>query len=102
MSLSGKQLDYLRGLAHSLKPIVAIGQSGLSAAVIAETDLALAHHELIKVRLPAIDRQQRHALLENLAESTESIVVQRVGRNGTLYKAGESGRIKLPPPKAVS
>jgi len=85
--LSPRQLNYLRGLAHTLKPVVAIGHAGVSAAVVAETDTALEHHELIKVRLPAIDRKLRRELLNELADGTESCVVQTIGRIGTLFRA---------------
>lgn len=93
--LNTKQRDQLRALAHSLKPVVSIGQSGASAAVIAETDLALDHHELIKIRLPAIDRKERKELLTTVAEQTSSSVVQVVGRIGTLYRRSEKGVIAL-------
>ncbi len=49
MILNNKQKQYLKGLAHSLKPVVLLGQHGLTEGVLAEIDLALNHHELIKV-----------------------------------------------------
>ncbi len=97
-ALTGKQLDHLRGLAHSLKPVVTVGNSGVSDSVIAETDGALDHHELIKIRLPAIDRKDRRALLDQLAHKTAAQVVQTVGRIGTLYRAATDSRIELPGP----
>lgn len=97
-SLTGKQLDHLRGLAHSLKPVITVGNSGVSAAVVDETNRALSHHELIKVRLPAIDRKERRKLLDELAQSTTAAVVQTVGRIGTLYRGADEPRIELPKP----
>lgn len=41
----------LRADAHTLKPVVMIGQSGLTAAVLAEIELALGSHELIKLNI---------------------------------------------------
>jgi len=46
----------LRTRAHPLKPVVIIGQGGLTSGVMDEINLALDHHELIKVRVNASDR----------------------------------------------
>ena len=53
MNLSGKQKNHLRGLAHALNPVVSIGNKGLTESVAAEVELALAQHELIKIKLGA-------------------------------------------------
>ena len=59
INLTAHQKRYLRGLAHSLKPVVMIGASGLTENVIAEIDASIEHHELIKVRVNATDREER-------------------------------------------
>ena len=51
MAVNDKQRRYLKGLAHPLKPVVMIGNSGLTPAVLNEIEQALSHHELIKVRV---------------------------------------------------
>ncbi|HXC58639.1 MAG TPA: YhbY family RNA-binding protein, partial [Steroidobacteraceae bacterium] len=56
MILSEKQRRHLKGLAHPLKPVILMGNAGLTEGVVAETQRALADHELIKVRLPGLDR----------------------------------------------
>lgn len=48
MNLSTKQKQYLKGLAHNLKPVVLMGANGLTEAVLAEIEIALDYHELIK------------------------------------------------------
>jgi RNA-binding protein len=87
MSLSEKQLRYLRGRAHPLKPVIQIGQHGLTAGVCAETARALADHELIKVRVQAADRAARDALIADLARQTASALVTRIGHTAVLFKA---------------
>ena len=52
MPLTSFQKRYLRGLAHSLSPVVMLGQKGVTPSLVAELGLALNHHELVKVRLP--------------------------------------------------
>ena len=51
MKFSESQKKYLRGLGHDLKPLVLVGDAGLSEGLLAEFETTLAHHELIKVRL---------------------------------------------------
>lgn len=97
MDLSEKQLRFLRGKAHPLKPIVMVGQAGLAKGVAAETDRALEDHELIKVRVRAADRDTRDALLAELVKSTGANLVTRIGHVAVLYRARkEPPRMVLP------
>jgi RNA-binding protein len=97
MSLSEKQLRYLRGRAHALKPVIQVGQHGLTAGVFAETTRALSDHELIKVRVQAADRAARAALIEQLAQHTASALVTRIGHTAVLFKPrAPLSRIPLP------
>jgi RNA-binding protein len=86
MQLTEKQRRHLKGLAHPLKPVILMGNSGLTDAVVAETDRALGDHELIKVRLPGVDRQERDAALKTLAERTNSAFVTRIGHIAVLFR----------------
>ena len=86
MDLSEKQRKFLRGRAHSLHPLVTVGQSGLTDAVIAEAARALTDHELIKVRVRATERAERDAMLAALGLRTGAALVTRVGHVAVLYK----------------
>ena len=95
--LSERQRRYLKGLAHSLKPIVRLGNAGLTEAVAAETERALHDHELIKVKAPGGDREGRDALFSALASRTRSALVQRIGNVAVLYRArADLARIVIP------
>jgi RNA-binding protein len=97
MQLTEKQRRHLKGLAHPLKPVVLMGNAGLTDAVVAETSRALADHELIKVRLPGAERQERDAALQALADRTTSTLVTRIGHVAVLFKPREKlSRIVLP------
>jgi RNA-binding protein len=87
VQLTEKQRRYLRGLAHPLKPVILVGNAGVSAGVIAETQRALQDHELIKVRLPGLPREERDVALADLALRTQSALVGRIGHVATLYRA---------------
>jgi RNA-binding protein len=85
--LSEKQRRHLRGLAHELKPIIRLGNAGLTDAVATETARALHDHELIKVKAPgAGDREARDALFTELAQRTASALIHRIGNVAVLYR----------------
>ncbi|MEJ0038218.1 MAG: ribosome assembly RNA-binding protein YhbY [Gammaproteobacteria bacterium] len=97
MSLSEKQRRHLRGLGHSLKPIIFIGKEGASAAVVAEAGRALHDHELVKVRVTGMERDARDEALDFLANATQSEIVGRIGHTAVLYRRNpEKTRIVLP------
>ena len=99
MSLTDKQLRYLRGKAHALKPIIQIGQNGLTPGVLAETQRALADHELVKLRIQAADRAARDALLAQLVRDSQSSLVTRIGHVAVLFKPNATlSRMPLPDP----
>lgn len=76
----------LRQIAHHLQPVVIIGDGGVSDAVIKETNRALKDHELIKVKVNVLDREQRGALGEALAAACSAETVQRIGKVLVLYR----------------
>lgn len=94
--LSTKQIKHLRGLAHSLKPIVIIGDKGLTQAVLDEIDHALAAHELLKVKIRADEREQREAMVETICKKNRCEFVQRVGHVVTFFKRNKEAKIALP------
>ena len=97
MELTEPQKKHLRRLGHGLRPIVMMGQHGLTEGVIKETDRALEDHELVKVRARSGDRDERDAALAELASRTQSRLVQRIGNVGLLYrKNNKLKKILLP------
>ncbi|MGX5914505.1 ribosome assembly RNA-binding protein YhbY [Aliidiomarina sp. Khilg15.8] len=96
MSLSNKQKQYLKGLAHPLKPVVMLGANGLTEGVVAEIDGALEHHELIKVKVPEDDREMRRAVQDAIARETKAEVVQSIGKTLVLYRPAQEPTIRLP------
>ncbi len=76
----------LRARAHELGPVVMVGSAALSPAVIAEINLALDHHELIKVRVLAADRDEREALFAQACDVCHAHPIQHLGRMLILYR----------------
>jgi len=83
--LKGSQRKYLRGMAHSYKPLVQIGKEGLSENVLGAIDTALEAHELIKVKIAA-ERDQREQFVPVIEERLECKCVGTVGRMAILYR----------------
>ena len=75
----------LRAQAHSLKPVIMIGQSRLTAAVLAEIELALNTHELIKVRIRA-EREDRKLISEKICANTGAELIQSIGQIAVIYR----------------
>ncbi len=97
MPLSPGQIRYLRGLAHSLKPVLLLGGKGVTAGMLNELEETLDDHELIKVRLSGADRGERAAVLARLIESSGAENVQTIGHIAVLYRRNpERPRIALP------
>jgi putative YhbY family RNA-binding protein len=86
LTLTPRQRAVLKARAHALEPVVQIGQSGASEAVIREVDRSLTAHGLIKVKLAGADRESRAALTTALCDATGAAAVQQVGRVLVLWR----------------
>ncbi|MEJ2693738.1 MAG: ribosome assembly RNA-binding protein YhbY [Candidatus Thiodiazotropha sp.] len=86
MSLTSAQIRSLKKLAHPLKPVVIVGQHGLSESVLAEIDSTLDIHELIKVKLAGADKADREALSGEIVTRLSASLVQIIGRVAIFYR----------------
>jgi RNA-binding protein len=86
MSLTSAQIRALKKLAHPLKPVVIVGQHGLSENVMAEIDTTLDTHELIKVKLAGADKQDRIELSGDIVKQLSAQLVQIIGRVAIFYR----------------
>ncbi|WP_281558670.1 ribosome assembly RNA-binding protein YhbY [Thalassomonas sp. RHCl1] len=96
MNLNKKQIQHLKGLAHSLKPVVLLGSNGLTEAVVAEIDYALNHHELIKVKIPTDDRENKGLIVDAICRETQATKVQVIGKTLIIYRQSEEKKIHIP------
>ena len=99
-ALTAAQIRFLRGQAHDLKAILQVGGKGVTDSVVAELDGALEHHELVKLRIASDDRDQREAVIVDLAGRSGASVVQKIGKVAVLYRPATDGKrqIVLPRP----
>lgn len=97
MQLTNKQKQFLKSLAHPLKPVVMLGANGLTEGVMAEIDLALNHHELIKVKVPGDDKEERQLICQAIVRESGAALVQVIGKTIILYlHKNEDAKIRLP------
>lgn len=96
MILNKKQIQYLKGQAHSLKPIVQLGNNGLTEAVVAEIDFALNHHELIKVKIPTDDRENKALIVDAICRETNATKIQVIGKTLIIFRQTPENKIRIP------
>jgi RNA-binding protein len=96
MNLTENQRKHLRGLGHALKPVVMIGNAGLTDSVAAEIDAALEHHELIKVRVRVGDRKERDQVMDGVVVRLRAALIQRIGNMALIYRPAEEPKLVLP------
>jgi RNA-binding protein len=84
--MSPAERKALKARAHDLSPILQLGEKGLTDAVVAEIDRALAHHELIKVRAAPLNRDAREVALASICERTGAEAVQHIGKMLIVYR----------------
>ena len=85
MSLTNRQIRHLRGLTHHLKPVVIVGDKGLSENVLAEIESALDHHELIKIKLRS-DRETRSAWTEEIVRGFGAEPIHSIGQVACFFR----------------
>ena len=97
MSLTEPQKKTLRGLGHTLDPVITVGNAGLTEAVQREFDTSIAHHELMKVRVRVGDRKLRDEIIRALCRDGRAELVTRIGNVALVYRRNEDNpRIDLP------
>ncbi|HAT8879972.1 TPA: ribosome assembly RNA-binding protein YhbY [Legionella pneumophila] len=79
----------LKAKAHHLKPVVLLGAKGLTEAILAETNIALLAHELIKVKINGAEKEDRMQMAEELCEQLHAELVQMIGNTLVLYRKNE-------------
>lgn len=79
----------LRAQAHHLDPVVLLGANGLTESVMKEIDRELKAHELIKVRVPTDDREEREAIYAEIAETLGCARVQMIGKLLVLWRPAD-------------
>ena len=89
MPINSKQRKLLKAEAHHLKPVIRIGQHGVTEGVVAETEITLDTHELIKVQVQQGEREERRSAIEELCQQTHAELIHSIGKIFILYRKRE-------------
>ena len=92
MALSKDDSKKLKQIGHHLKPVVTVGNNGLTDNVLMELNRALNDHELIKIKL---SHEDRDVVLAQLTQDVDLTVVQAIGNIALVYRAAEKPNPKL-------
>ncbi len=84
--MANPALKGLKSRAHNLKPVIWLGQHGLTEAVLNEIEIALNAHELIKIKIPGDDREARKQMILEIQEKMQAQLIQLVGKIVTIYR----------------
>ncbi|MDD6828126.1 MAG: YhbY family RNA-binding protein [Oscillospiraceae bacterium] len=84
--LTSKQRSTLRGIASAYETIFQIGKGGIQDTLIAQVNDALRARELIKLRVLDNCPYTAREAADEIAEKTESEVVQVIGSRFVLFK----------------
>ncbi len=94
--LKSKEIQYLRGLAHKLDPVVLIGQHGVTAGVVKEIEQTLNSHELIKVKIRCDDQEELGLTVGAICDEVKAVKVQVIGHTAVFYRESKEPKIKIP------
>jgi putative YhbY family RNA-binding protein len=89
----------LRARAHSLHPVIMVGEAGLTPSVMREIDLALRSHELIKIRVLGEDRDARAAMIEEICAGLDASPVQHIGKILVVFRPRPEAPAPQPAPR---
>ena len=96
-TLANNQKKFLRGLGHSLNPLLQVGKEGVTDAFIKQLKLVLLDHELVKVKILQNSPMGKEEVETALMAKAGAILVQRIGKTFLLYAPHpDEPVIKLP------
>lgn len=86
MPLTPEQKKQYKSIGHHLKPVLIVAENGLTEGVLAELERALSDHELIKIKLNILDRDERIELIGELCKTGRADLVQIIGKMALIYR----------------
>jgi len=100
LEITPRERSALRAAAHPLRPVVLIGDAGLTDAVLKEIELNLSAHGLIKVRAGGQERDDRQAMLDKICDTLSCAAVHHLGKMLIIYREASSKDVLAAPAKA--
>lgn len=92
--ITTKQRSKLKAMANTLRPLVTIGKDELTENVVKEIEIALYHHELVKVAALQSCLTPAKAMCAEVCEILDAEPVQCVGNRFVVYKKSSKENIE--------
>lgn len=86
MPLTPEQKKQYKSIGHHLKPVLIVAENGLSEGVANELERALGDHELIKIKVNILDREERLETITQLCQAGRAELVQVIGKMALIYR----------------
>ena len=86
MKLTKEHIHALKGLAHPMKPVLIMGEKGVTESFLAEAERAIEYHELIKIRISGDDRETKKEIAAEITAALNANMIQHIGNVITLFK----------------
>lgn len=99
LAITSQERSALRAAAHPLRPVVLIGDRGLTESVLKEIDLNLKAHQLMKVRIAGDDREARVAMMETICETLSCADVHHLGKTLIIYRPDPDTHVSILAPR---
>ena len=97
MPITKPQSKHLKTLAHNLKPVIMVGQNGVTENVLKELEIALDFHELVKIKIAGENKASCSAVIDELTQASNADVVQKIGKTLVLFRRNtKNPKIELP------
>lgn len=94
--LTKSQIKFLRGIGHNINPMLMIGQNGITESLMEELEKTLEHHEILKIKIAAGDREDRQEIIQHILQETGAALVQSIGKTCLIYRKSEESEFDLP------
>jgi len=94
MSLTNHTKQALIAEAHTLHPIVIIGNEGLTRAVLLEIDRALYDHPLIKIRLPSSEKSEKLEIIQAISQELRAECLKMIGHICIFFRPSDKDKKK--------
>lgn len=94
--LTNTQIKFLKGIAHGLKPVIIIGNNGVTESLLEELENSLEHHEILKIKIASGERAERKEVMASLQQKTKAQLVQSIGKIFVLFRQNKDTNLPLP------
>ena len=88
--MTPSQRQTFKRQAHHLKPVILVGAKGLTEALVKETDIALETHELIKIKLNGLEKEDKQPFIDTLCTQVHAELIQLMGNMALVYRKAKN------------